>query len=202
MKGFGTNPGALGREDLCPADSRAGRAAGRRAPRLHPERRGLRPRQRLVRARRPPRLRPAVPRADARQQPNLCFNWYRPATRRRGQGEAPRSRRWSRHMVAGARPRPGAGLRHRPVGGRGDDLGDARHLSRTVRRRGDHRRAAVRRRRGRPRSARADARAGLAVAPRARQQDHQRRRPSRAVADAVGVARHRRQPRRPRQCRR
>ena len=56
-----------------------------------------------------------------------------------------------RHLIAVARPRSRAHLHQRPVGGRGDDLGHARDLSRSVRRRRDHRRSAVRRCRGRAR---------------------------------------------------
>ena len=60
-----------------------------------------------------------------------------------------------------------AGLRHRPVGGRRDDRGHAGGLSGAVRRRGNHRRAAVRQRHHAPRGARADARAGVPLAARA-----------------------------------
>ena len=171
MKGFGTNPGALVAKTYVPQNLAPGRGAGRRPPRLHPERRRLRPRQRLVRACRPPRLRLAVPRADAVQQSQSVLQLVpdrRPPPRA---GRTRLDRADGPPHGRGARPRPVARVHQRAVGGRGDDQRHARDLSRTVRRRGDHRRPAVRSRRGRPPRARADARGRLPVAPRARQQD-------------------------------
>ena len=100
----------------------------------------------------------SIPSRSAPIIANLCFNWFVPADARRGKGEARSIAQMIRDGGRDQGPGPAAGVRHRPVGGRRDDRGDAGELSRAVRRRGDHRRPAVRDRRYAARRARADAR--------------------------------------------
>ena len=98
MKGFGTNPGRPGRaRPIVPQTLAAGRAAGRRAPRLHPERRRLRPRQRLVASLPTATASPCCsPSRRATNNHNLCFNWYQAGDAPpRAAARPPRSRRWS-----------------------------------------------------------------------------------------------------------
>ena len=175
LHGFGTNSGELDAFVYSPTDTPT--AAGRRPPRLHADRGRLRPRQRLVQFRRPARLRAPLPPAAPEQQRQFVLQLVR--TRRcaarpgRGRLDRPDGRAHGRPVPAGRFPH----LRHRPLGGRRDDVGDAGHLSGAVcRRRGD-RRPAVRQRQQFARSPGADARPGLAAGRRPRRPGHRGGRP-------------------------
>ncbi len=153
----GDRPAPDGRQPpharLCPGRPAAAGAPGRGPARLHPDRGRLRSRHRLVGARRPARLRAALPRAEARQPPLLLLRLVRAAR--------PGARPWrgavdpadDRPHAGQAPSRSRAGLHHRPVGGRRHDLGHARHLSRAVRGRRHPGGPALRQRLGRPRGA-------------------------------------------------
>ena len=142
FSGGGSNPGALG-AIASARGARRRRAAGRRAPRLHPDRGRLRRGHRLVATRRPRRLRAAVSRTASRQQSRICASTGSSRrTSRAAAARRSRSRRWSRRWSAST-ARSRAGLRHRPFRRRRDGGGDAGDLSRGVRRRRDHRRTAV-----------------------------------------------------------
>ena len=75
--------------------------------------------------------------------PNTCFNWFQPADTARGSGEAESIRQGIAPLGHHPQPEPGAGVHHRPVRRRRDGGSDVGGLSRGVRGRGDHRRAAL-----------------------------------------------------------
>ena len=120
--------------------NRGAGAPGRGAARLHPGRCGLRPRLGLVGAGRQARLHPALPRAEPGQQPDALLQLVLRQRHPARDGRGGLDRQYDRGGEEGARGRPEAHLRHRAQRGRGDGCGDARHLSRAVRRRRDHRR--------------------------------------------------------------
>ena len=65
------------------------------------------------------------PEQERANNANFCFNWFQPGDVTRGEGEAAVDPPDDRPDACDTRPQPGACLRHRPVGRRRDDGGDA-----------------------------------------------------------------------------
>ena len=86
-----------------------------------------------------------MPEQQGANNANTCFNWFNPDDIARDGGEAASIRQMIAKMVADHQIDRRAHLRHRAVGRRRDDVGHARDLSGSVRRRRGHRRPAVRR---------------------------------------------------------
>ena len=84
-----------------------------------------------------------LPEQGRSNNPLRCFNWFKGEDVERDSGEALSIRQMVARMVADHGIDPAARLRHRPVGRRGDDLGDAGNLSRGLRRRRHRRRRAL-----------------------------------------------------------
>ncbi len=78
-----------------------------------------------------------LPEQRRANNPLRCFNWFRGEDHARESGEARSIREMVARMIADARHRSEARLRHRAVGGRRHDLGPAGDVPRRLRRRRD-----------------------------------------------------------------